>query len=207
MKVFSALERRARALMAERNLSWDDAWFLAKRETGPQSSAANEALPGNAQVTTAGALVKDTWPVPVTVLASLGLPAAASERQYRTWRLGESVNPTKLAPEIVARIIMTACQLAQLQGISFRQIWDTANKDLPDLLKALPSEIRGASDQPTNPTQAANSRPAAQVVAGQAITAAVNERRERFPQEPYETSFAVVKRTRPELFADAVGSV
>ena len=38
---------------------------------------------------------------------------------------------------------------------------------------------------------------------GQQITDAVNERRAKYPNEPYDQSFATVKREKPELFADA----
>lgn len=38
---------------------------------------------------------------------------------------------------------------------------------------------------------------------GQQITDAVNERRQKFPNESYDASFATVKREKPELFADA----
>lgn len=38
---------------------------------------------------------------------------------------------------------------------------------------------------------------------GQQIQDAVNERRAKFPQDPYDQSFAAVKREKPELFTDA----
>lgn len=121
-------------------LQFDTAWGETKRRNPSlygQMQAANEsALPRGAELSADGQRLVGNWPVPATVLASLGLPLTASREQFEIFKAASKV--TELEPEVAAKCIVFLVQHGQLtQGVPFDALLASVRKHFPLLFVAV----------------------------------------------------------------------
>ncbi|HHY84886.1 MAG TPA: hypothetical protein GYA07_05040 [Verrucomicrobia bacterium] len=125
------------------------------------TAAVNE-LPPKSEVSADGQRLTPDWPVPPQILAALGLPTSATEKQFRVWKLAEQVK--SIEPEIAAKILVTLVRFQQLtQGSKFDQTWAALERHFPDLFAAL-DRIGPAASKPAQ--EAANEAAGADIRMG-----------------------------------------